>query len=213
MTDSGTGMDEETLAQAFEPFFTTKEVGQGSGLGLSMVYGFVKQSGGSVTVASQPGKGTTVKLYLPRCGAAKEEASAAETAAMPDAAGETILVVEDDADVRALAVAMLSSLGYRILEAADGKAALEILRSQPAPDLLFTDVVLPGKMSGPQLAADAVVLCPDISVLYTSGYTQLAQGASSGLEEAGELLHKPYRKADLAHRVRSVLDTAKAQTT
>jgi CheY-like chemotaxis protein len=196
---------------AFNPFFTTKEVGHGSGLGLSMVYGFVKQSGGHVTIYSEEGEGTTVKLHLPRSRKTNERASRPDQEDVPEARGETVLVVEDDPEVRTLSVALLRSFGYEILEAADGQTALKILETAPRVNLLFADVVLPGGMSGPELAAEVRDRFPGIAVLCTSGYTELANIDQSAFSEGTELLQKPRRKADLARKVRHALDQAQLQ--
>lgn len=208
VTDTGTGMPQDIIDQVFDPFFTTKEIGKGSGLGLSMVFGFVKQSGGHVTVYSEVGVGTTVKLYLPRSSGGEEEPASlpAAPSEVPRGRGETILVVEDEPSVRTLSVALLSDLGYEILEAADGPAALLILETSPHVDLLFTDVVLPGGMRGPELAAEIMRRRPGIAVLYTSGYTENAIVHHGRLDEGVELLNKPFRREDLARRVRAVLD-------
>ena len=210
VTDTGTGMAQEVIDHAFDPFFTTKEVGRGSGLGLSMVYGFVKQSGGHVTIYSEEGIGTTLKLYLPRSDKADERIGGAKQTDVPKAQGETVMVVEDDPEVRTLSVALLGSFGYEILEAADGESALKILDSAPRVNLLFTDVVLPGGMSGPQLAVEVRNRFPGIAVLCTSGYTDLANVDRSTLGDDAELLQKPYRKADLARKVRLALDQARS---
>jgi CheY-like chemotaxis protein len=198
-------MTPEVLQRAFEPFFTTKEVGKGTGLGLAMIYGFARQSRGHVVIYSEVGQGTTVRLYLPRL-----EVAIAPTpeAASPHAAGggETILVVEDDTNVRRLVVRQLVDLGYQVLEAANGKAALEIIDSDAAIDLLFTDVVMPGGMNGRQLVEAARQRRPDLRALFTSGYTAdtiLRQGT---LDSATKLLSKPYRKRDLALKIREALE-------
>ena len=204
VTDTGTGMTPDILAQVFEPFFTTKEFGQGSGLGLSMVYGFVKQSGGHVKIYSEPGHGTTVRLYLPEApGAAATTGDRSGSAARGGA--ETILVVEDDEMVRNHVTGLVSLLGYRVLAAADGAAALAVLRRPEAVDLLFTDVIMPGGMSGPQLAAAAVQLRPGIKVLYTSGYTENAVLHGGRLDPGVTLLSKPYRRHELAEKLRAAL--------
>jgi CheY-like chemotaxis protein len=199
-------MPPEVRERVFEPFFTTKEVGAGSGLGLSMIYGFVKQSRGHVTIYSEEGEGTTIKLYLPR----STETVAAEkkpaTGEVPIARGETVLVVEDDPDLRSLAVALLSSLDYQIIEAATASAALEQLESIPGVDLLLTDVVLPGGMNGRELATEAARRAPGIQVLYMSGYTEDAIMHHGRLDADAELLQKPFRRSDLACAVRRVLD-------
>jgi PAS domain S-box-containing protein len=206
VTDTGAGMPQEIIDQVFDPFFTTKGIGKGSGLGLSMVFGFVNQSGGHVTVYSEVGVGTTVKLYLPRSRGEEPVSLPTGTSEIPRARGEIILVVEDDPSVRTLSVALLSDLGYEILEAADGPAALLILETSSHVDLLFTDVVLPGGMRGPELAAEIMRRRPGIAVLYTSGYTENAIVHHGRLDEGVELLNKPFRREDLARRVRAVLD-------
>ncbi|MEE9289392.1 MAG: response regulator, partial [Alphaproteobacteria bacterium] len=177
--------------------------------GLSMVYGFVKQSGGHVTIYSEEGEGTVVKLYLPRSDRAEEHLGGPDQEDIPQARGETVLVVEDDPDVRTLSVALLRSLGYEILETAGAKTALKALESAPRVNLLFTDVVLLGGMSGTELAAEVQSRFPGIAVLYTSGYTELANFDEGTLAEDTELLQKPYRKADLARKVRRALDQAR----
>ena len=165
-------MSQDVLDKVFEPFFTTKEVGKGSGLGLSMVYGFVKQSGGHIRIYSEIGHGTTIKLYLPP---ARGQVEAAPAAAAPLPRGnETIMVVEDDALVRNFVTAQLQSLGYRTVGAANGPAALNLIEGGQAFDLLFTDVIMPGGMSGRELAEKVLKLRPGIKVLYTSGYTDNA---------------------------------------
>jgi PAS domain S-box-containing protein len=211
VSDSGLGMPAEVRDKAFEPFFTTKEVGKGSGLGLSMVYGFVKQSGGHIKIYSEVGHGTTIKLYLPP---ATQAVEATEPIAVPIEGGaETILVVEDDMVVRNFVIAQLQSLGYRTIPAADGHAALNIVaRSEPF-DLLFTDVVMPGGMSGRELADIVIKLRPGIRVLYTSGYTENAIVHHGRLDEGVLLLAKPYRKGELAEMVRRALGAAAAAAT
>ena len=199
VSDTGVGMRPETLDQAFEPFFTTKDVGKGSGLGLSMVHGFVKQSGGHVVIYSEQAEGTTVKLYFPASGSTKHCAPAEiSTGETPLGDGETVLVVEDDVELRRLAVTIVSSLGYRVLEASDGVQALEMLKNTQKVDLLFTDVVLPRGMNGVALAKRAVALRPEISVLYTSGYTENAIIHNGVLDAGVTLINKPYRRAELA---------------
>lgn len=207
VTDSGTGMDPATLARAFEPFFTTKDVGQGTGLGLSMVYGFVRQSGGRVTVDSTLGEGTTVRIYLPRYLGAEEERletfAAGET---PAGAGETILVCEDDAEVRAYSTDILRELGYTVIEAGDGPTTLRLLeRHRGAVDLLFTDVVLPGGMTGAMVAQQARALQPDLRILFTTGYARDAIVHQGRLDPGIALITKPFTYGDLAARVREML--------
>ncbi|MEF7616174.1 ATP-binding protein [Aquincola sp. MAHUQ-54] len=210
VSDTGVGMEAQTLQQVFEPFFTTKPVGQGTGLGLSQVYGFVKQSGGHVKIYSEPGLGTTVRIYLPRLHRqADPETPAEEGHQAPEGASqETVLVVEDDPDVRSYAVDSLRELGYRVLEAADGPAALAALQRQRDVSLLFTDVVLPGGMTGAQLAAQAHGLSPALRVLFTTGYARNAIVHHGRLDAGVDLLTKPYTFAELASRVRDVLDKA-----
>ena len=207
MSDTGIGMDEETIAQAFEPFFTTKPVGQGTGLGLSQVYGFVKQSGGHLKIYSEPGEGTTIKIYLPRHDSAEEdEVDSAPQIAPEGSPTETVLVVEDDADVRQQSVEALGELGYRVLQAADGPTALRLLRRETHVDLLFTDVVLPAGMTGAQVAAEAREIQPGIKVLFTTGYARNAIVHNGRLDPGVQLITKPYSFADLAAKIRDVLD-------
>jgi signal transduction histidine kinase len=214
ITDTGTGIPPELLERAFEPFFTTKPAGQGSGLGLAMVHGFVKQSGGHVRIYSEVGHGTTVKLYLPRMledeGAASVPAPRpAAPAATPRAAqSETILLVEDNEGVRDFARGALQELGYTVLEAAEGEAALRILKYEPSVSLLFTDVVLPG-MSGRELANRAAALRPDLPVLFTTGYTRNAIIHHGRLDPGVQLLSKPFAQHDLARKVREMLDASR----
>ena len=213
VTDTGTGIPRADIDKVFEPFFTTKASGKGSGLGLSMVYGFVKQSGGHVTIYSEQGVGTTVKVYLPRSDPLSEGAAGItrriDQIESPEARGETILVVEDDTDVRTLAVALLRDLGYEILEAADAESALRILGTSSRINLLFTDVILPGGINGPELAAEVRRRRPEIGVLYASGYTENAIIHQGRFDESLELLKKPYKKSHLARKIRAVLDEAK----
>jgi PAS domain S-box-containing protein len=206
ITDTGSGMVKDVIDRAFEPFFTTKPIGQGSGLGLSMVYGFVKQSGGHIKVYSEPGHGTTVRLYLPRF-AEKPEADPAphDITAETDHKGEVILVVEDDPDVRKLVLGMVDSLGYQTIAAIDGPSALEALERVGKVDLLFTDVVLPRGMNGAALARAAQERQAGLRVLYMSGYTRNAILHNGALDEGVQLITKPFRKADLAGKLREVL--------
>ncbi|MBO9601238.1 MAG: PAS domain-containing protein [Novosphingobium sp.] len=207
VADTGVGMDAEMLAKVFDPFFTTKEVGKGTGLGLSMVYGFARQSGGHVTVSSEPGRGTTATILLPRAAAdaAVEPVQNQERVAL-GRADETVLVVEDDDDVRAYTVGALRELNYRTIEAHDGLSALRLLERQDQPiTLLLTDVVMPA-MSGPELAAAAIELQPGLKILYTSGYTRDTIMQDGRLEAGVELLPKPFTFKTLASKVREVLD-------
>jgi CheY-like chemotaxis protein len=205
VTDTGSGMSSEVRQHIFEPFFTTKPRGRGTGLGLSMVYGFVKQSGGHVTVSSQMGCGTTVTLYLPRSTGrpAATVPAAATGASDPRGNGELILVVEDDPDVRRLATAILRSLGYAILEAEDAAQGLRILERGNAIELLFTDVVLPGGKSGLDLAAQARVARPDLKVLFMTGYAP--EAAEHHLARNENVIAKPFHVRDLARTVDRVL--------
>jgi PAS domain S-box-containing protein len=207
VSDTGTGMSAEMCEKVFEPFFTTKAVGKGTGLGLSMVYGFVKQSGGHIKIYSEEGHGTSIKLYLP---AASESADVSVPAvAAAQGSGEIVLVVEDDVLVRGFVIAQLRSLGYRTAAAGDGRAALEYVDSGQPFDLLFTDVVMPGGMTGRQLAVEVSRRQPGTKVLYTSGYTENAIVHHGRLDQGVMLLSKPYRKTELAGMVRLALgDTA-----
>jgi signal transduction histidine kinase len=208
VADDGVGMTAEVVAKAFDPFFTTKEVGRGTGLGLSQVYGFVKQSGGHVNIYSVPGEGTVVRLYLPRLetGEPAFEDKAETQQILPRFAGETVLVVEDDAAVRASSVEMLQELGYRTLESCDGPAALRLLDEGTPIDLLFTDVGLPSGLNGRQLADEAKRRRPGLKVLFTTGYTRDAIVHKGRLEPGVELLSKPFTFAALAAKLRHVFE-------
>jgi CheY-like chemotaxis protein len=198
----------EVLSHVFEPFFTTKEVGKGSGLGLSMVYGFAKQFGGTATIYSEPGDGTTVKLYLPRSDNLSDKTGENGAAVdEPVDQGETILIVEDDPDVRTLAVALLSGLGYGIAEAGSAEAALKVMQHASNPiDLLLSNVVLPGVMNGPDLAAEVRRRSPGTKIVYMTGYAEEAFNNRFELNKDSGLLQKPFKKVELARMVRSVLD-------
>ncbi|HSA46714.1 MAG TPA: ATP-binding protein, partial [Candidatus Competibacteraceae bacterium] len=202
--DSGSGMAPEVLEHAFEPFFSTKDAGRGSGLGLSMVYGLVKQSGGHITIDSEPGQGSTVRLYLPRIEyqetSALSEPSASDHAYL-QGQGETILVVEDDTGVRSFVVTALERMGYDIRQADTAAIALQILDATPEIALLFTDIMLPGDMDGVQLAAEAQRRWPGLRVLFTSGYTEHALVGNGRITEGVEVLTKPYHKSELARKL------------
>ena len=206
VTDTGTGMSPEIRARVFEPFYTTKSADQGTGLGLSQVYGFVKQSGGHVAIYSEPGQGTTVKLYLPRhIGGGTFEPSPERQPALASGQGETVLIVEDDEGVRQYASAALRQLGYNVYEAADGPSALRILESQTDITLLFSDVVLPG-MNGRVLAQEARRRRPDLKVLFTTGYSRNAIVHGGFLDPGVQLLPKPFTIDSLARKLRQMLD-------
>jgi PAS domain S-box-containing protein len=205
VTDTGCGMPPEVLEQAFDPFFSTKPEGQGTGLGLSMVFGFVKQSGGHVNIYSEVGIGTTVKLYLPRCLQEADDAPADPLSEQITGGTETVLVVEDDEGVRDTAVELLKQLGYTVLKAGDAAAALSVLDSGIDIDLLFTDVVMPGPLRSTELVRLAQQKLPGLAVLYTSGYAENAIVHGGRLEAGVHLLGKPYSREALARKVRQVL--------
>jgi PAS domain S-box-containing protein len=208
VSDTGTGMDKATMERVFEPFFTTKEAGKGTGLGLSQVYGFVRQSNGHVRIYSELGEGTTIKIYLPRLIGSDEEPAEMPSQAptMVKGSGETILVVEDEPSLRVYAVEALRDLGYRVLEAADGKGALAVVEQHPEVQLLFTDVVLTGGMNGRALAEEVARRKPGIPVLYTTGYTANAIVHHGRLDPGMHLIGKPFTYAELAAKVRRMLD-------
>jgi len=204
VSDSGAGMTPAVLARAFDPFFTTKEVGKGSGLGLSQVYGFAKTAGGYVKIYSELGIGTTVKLYLPQSSdwpiLLK---TSVETASLQSASGrETILVVEDDEDVLAVTAESLRELGYQVVTAVNAAQALEILKGDQPIDLLFSDVIIPGGTNGAQLAVTARHVRPDLKVLLTSGYTAAALSLEHGLPDNLNVVGKPYQRDELAKKLR-----------
>jgi len=206
VTDSGIGMAPDVIARAFDPFFTTKPMGQGTGLGLSMIYGFVRQSGGQVRIYSEEGKGTTMCLYFPRhLGTAEEEVSEADQI-MERGFGETVLVVDDEPTVRMLITEVLSESYYRILEAGDGLAALKILETDRRIDLLITDVGLPGGMNGRQVADAARVLRKDLKVLFITGYAENAAVGNGHLDPGMEILAKPFAMSTLANKVREMIE-------
>jgi PAS domain S-box-containing protein len=209
ITDTGTGMDMTTQERAFDPFFTTKEVGKGTGLGLSQVYGFARQSAGHVRIYSEVGEGTTVKIYLPRSGSDRKTPIVGEANTPSRSTGaETILVVEDDDELRQYAKGVLEELGYHVMSAGSGAAALEALNGSHQIDLLLTDVVMPGGMNGRQLADKAVSHRPDLRVLYMTGYTRNAILHQGRLDRGTNLISKPFSFEELASKVRQVLDAA-----
>ncbi len=213
ISDTGIGMDRETMARAFEPFFTTKDIGHGTGLGLSQVYGFAKQSGGHIKIYSEPGHGTTVKLYLPRLLSSFEPDAlpVTPTQAPLSSAGETILVVEDDPDVRANTTGILRELRYTVLEAPIASTALHLLEMHPEIDLLFSDVGLPGGMNGKQLADAAHKIRPDLKVLFTTGYARNAIVHGGRLDPGVQLLPKPFTYAAVATKIAEILGSRSEQ--
>ena len=212
VTDSGTGMSKDVIERSVEPFFTTKPAGAGSGLGLSMVYGFVKQSGGHIKIYSEPGEGTTIKLYFPRLSDQSklpdghDEPAATEPPLEDNKRQATILLVEDDEQVNLFACEALRDRGYRVIVASDGPAALRLLDGEPAIDLLFTDVVLPGGMNGRQLADEVLRRRPSVKVLFATGYTRNAIIHQGRLDPDVELLTKPFTADVLARKVQQILD-------
>jgi CheY-like chemotaxis protein len=214
VTDTGTGIAPENIGSIFDPFFTTKEPGQGTGLGLSMVFGFVKQSGGHLAVYSEPGCGTTFRIYLPR--ARPNEAEATASTERPPIVGgtEIVLVVEDNAPLRRATVRQLTELGYHTIEAENATATLAILTSAVPVDLLFTDVVMPGGIDGLDLANQGIQLRPTLKVILASGFP----GAHRGLTDRRiadcpfPMLNKPYRHEELARTLRAILDSHEVQT-
>jgi signal transduction histidine kinase len=207
VSDTGSGMTPDVAAKAFEPFFTTKDVGKGSGLGLSQLYGFIKQSEGHAKIYSEPGEGTTITLYLPRLAGAGADEAAGIASALPQGRGDLqVLVVEDDEDVRAHAVAMLTELGYAVIEAADANAALRLLDAHPRVRLLFTDVGLPGGRNGRELADEARRARPGLPVLFTTGYARNAIVHHGRLDPGVDLITKPFTFAALANKVHAMLE-------
>jgi len=207
VTDTGIGMSAEVTARAFDPFFTTKPIGQGTGLGLSMIYGFTRQSDGHVTIVSKLQRGTSIKLYLPRHrGEIPAEQAPDGVAAEHNATGETVLVVEDEAVVRGVILEMLGEQGYRTLEAIDGPSGLKILRSTAPVDLLITDVGLPG-MNGRQVADQAREARPDLKILFITGYAESAALSDGFLQPGMEMITKPFDLADLSQRIRAMVSS------
>lgn len=211
VSDTGCGMDEETRAHIFEPFFTTKEKGKGTGLGLSMVYGIVKQSGGYIWADGEPARGACFKVYLPRADASVQRRSAVDTSAVPGGS-ETILLVEDDESMRALARTCLEGGGYRVLDVPDGEAAIELSERTAVIHLLLTDVIMPG-MNGRALADRLTSVRPEMKRLYMSGYTDDLIATHGVLEHGTELLEKPFTREALLRKIRSILDTQKQRST
>lgn len=206
VADTGTGMAQDVREKAFEPFFTTKEKGRGTGLGLPMIYGFAKQSGGHATIYSERGKGATVNIYLPRHVAEGESKSDAILPSPRNGSGQLVLAVEDDERVRRLTVTRLEELGYRVLEAASGKEALEVLAENPETELLFSDLVMPGGMSGYELCIQARELFPHIKALLTSGYAEELTRADTLAAARLRVLRKPYRLQELAEAIAAAIE-------
>jgi CheY-like chemotaxis protein len=207
VTDTGTGMTPEVIARAFDPFFTTKPLGEGTGLGLSMIYGFARQSGGQVRIYSEVGQGTTVCLYLPRhYGEAEARDGEADLAHAPRAEqGQTVLIVDDEPTVRMLVTEVLEDLGYTAIEAADGAAGLKVLESDVRLDLLVTDVGLPGGMNGRQMADAGRVVRPSLKVLFITGYAENAVLGNGYLEPGMQVLTKPFVMEALAGRIKELI--------
>jgi len=206
VADTGEGMSNEVLARAMEPFFSTKEVGQGTGLGLSMVYGFARQSGGHIVLHSVEGEGTKVELFLPRSeAAAKPRASETAAEELPHGNGERILLCEDDQGVRLFSSETLRDLGYEVIEARDAADAMAMMEEHKPVDLLFTDIVLPGGQTGADLAREARKLQPGLKVLFTTGYARSALDKEATGEKGIELLLKPFGVDELAARIRQIL--------
>ena len=206
VTDTGTGMTPDVVAKAFDPFFTTKPLGKGTGLGLSMIYGFVRQSGGQVRAYSEAGKGTTMCIYLPRHTGAVDDDAVQEEAAVGRGFGETVLVVDDEPNIRMLVSEVLTEQHYRILDARDGPSAFAILESGKRIDLMITDVGLPGGVNGRQIADRARVLHPKLQILFITGYAENA-AVSNHLEPGMSVLTKPFAMSTLANKVREILDS------
>ena len=213
VTDTGNGIPKDIINQVFEPFFTTKETGKGSGLGLSMIYGFMKQTGGHVNIYSEAGCGTTVRLYFPidRDNVDNDmRIDAGQAVSTINGNNETLLVVEDQAEVREVAAALLEDLGYQVVTAPDGPSGLKILKQRQDIDLLFTDMVMPGGMNGPSLAIEARKLRPNFPVVFTTGYADAAVLRESQIAETGNLITKPYQRDHLGEKIRRALDEARA---
>jgi CheY-like chemotaxis protein len=206
VSDTGDGMTHELMQRVFEPFFTTKEEGKGTGLGLSMVYGFIKQSGGHVNVYSEPGIGTTFRLYLPRDETARAAGAATTATEAVAGHGESVLAVEDNASLRRVVVRQLRELGYQVMEAENAAAAMKVLEREPV-DLLFTDVIMIGGASGIELAREALARWPDLKVLITSGFPETKLNGNGRAAIPARLLNKPFRKEDLARAIREALGT------
>jgi signal transduction histidine kinase/ActR/RegA family two-component response regulator len=213
VSDTGVGMTNEIAAKAFDPFFTTKETGRGTGLGLSQVFGFIKRSGGHVKIYSEPGQGTTVKMYFPRLLGASVEPVTELVRPSSAGSGESILVVDDNDDVRAFTAQVLGDLGYRVATAANGNAALQTMEQISGVDLLFTDIGLPDGMNGRELANEVQRRWPRVKALYTTGYARNSIIHHGRLDPDVELITKPFTQSSLAAKVRGVLDKEHAIAT
>jgi CheY-like chemotaxis protein len=205
VSDTGEGMSPDVRDRAFEPFFTTKEVGRGTGLGLSMVYGFVKQSGGQIKVYSEVGHGTTVKLFLPKAQVSESPDQNHKSEGAVLRGTESVLLVEDDEMVRTTAATILRDLGYHVMEASDGRSALALIESKPPFDLVLTDLVMPGGMTGWDLAQAIWTKQPGSKILFSTGYTDNPIFQSAGGDQRIHLLSKPYGKRALAAKLREVI--------
>jgi len=206
VSDTGTGMTPDVMAKAIDPFFTTKEVGEGSGLGLSMVYGFAKQSGGDMTIYSEVGHGTTVRIYLPRLQSQAEQAGETAIEDKPKPGNETILVLEDDEDVRNMIEIMLEELGYNVLLAERAQAAHDVLETDAHFDLLLSDVILPGGINGPEFVKQVKGDYPNLKVLFMTGYAESMKYEHNGDQQEYDLISKPFRKQEIANRLRDIFD-------
>jgi CheY-like chemotaxis protein len=206
VSDTGTGIPPELLDKIFEPFFTTKESGKGTGLGLSTIFGFMKQSGGHLAVYSEIGHGTTFKLYVPEAEPAKEALAEEVDAVVRDVAGATVLVVEDDESVREIAVSLLGEEGYRVIEAESGPDGLAAFNEHPEIDMVFSDVVMPGGMTGPEMVEKIRMQRPEIPVLFASGYAEQALRDRETLMESAGFIAKPYDVNDLPRKIESILE-------
>jgi CheY-like chemotaxis protein len=206
VTDTGTGMTPDVVARAFDPFFTTKPLGEGTGLGLSMVYGFARQSGGQVRIYSEIGKGTTISLYLPRFQGVADAGETVVAEAVAPGDGETVLVIDDEPTIRMLVVSVLEENGYAAIEAGDGASGLRILQSDARIDLLVTDVGLPGGMNGRQVADAARVDRPGLKVLFITGFAENAVVGNGHLSPGMEVITKPFELSALGRKIRDLID-------